>query len=94
MLAGFWSTNIHVADDKERIKKRNQRLKVVLKMFFVMGITWTTEIIMWAIETKYTKYQVFKNTGLRYAGLVFQIINSSQVNSQKYFVFSLCKKPF
>ena len=79
MVAGFWSTNIHASDEKERIKKRNQRLKVVFKMFFVMGITWIAEIISWAIETKYTKYQVFKNEGLRYSGLVFQIINSSQV---------------
>lgn len=74
---GLWTSSTNTTD-KERAEKRRQRMRVVIKMFFVMGLTWIADIIHWAIETKHGKYEIFKNKGLLYSGLFFVIINSSQ----------------
>ena len=66
------------ATEKERAQRRKQRMKVAVKMFFVMGLTWIADMISWAIATNHGEFEVFKNKGLLYSGLVFQIINSSQ----------------
>merc|ERR1712029_1035378 len=66
------------ATEKERAARRKQRMKVAIKMFFVMGLTWIADMISWAIATNHGEFEVFKNKGLLYSGLVFQIINSAQ----------------
>ena len=75
---GEISRNSNAATEREKAERRKQRMKVAIKMFFVMGLTWIADMISWAIATKHGKFEVFKNKGLLYSGLVFQIINSSQ----------------
>ena len=43
-----------------------------------MGLTWTAEMISWALEAKVEGYNLFKIKEFVYCDLVFQIINSSQ----------------
>ena len=80
MIAGFWSDNVLAATDAERAKKQKQRMKVVIKMFFVMGLSWIADIISWAVQEGHGDYEFYKKTGLRYTSLVFAIINSCQVS--------------
>ena len=74
---GLWTSSTNTTD-RDKAEKRRQRMRVVIKMFFVMGLTWIADIIDWAIETKHGKYEIFKDKGLLYSGLFFVIINSSQ----------------
>ena len=78
MKMGLQMTQMLDKTEKDRIKRRNKMLKVVIKMFFVMGLTWIADMISWAIEAKLTTYEIFKNKGLLYSGLLFQVINSCQ----------------
>ena len=81
MIAGSWQIDKTLSKDaNELAQKRLQRCQVVMKMFLVMGITWIAETVSWSINEKYGEYEVFKNIGLRYSGLFFTIINSSQVS--------------
>ena len=73
--------------EKDRIKRRNKMLKVVIKMFFVMGLTWIADMISWAIEAKLTTYEIFKNKGLLYSALAFDVINSCQGIIMFFMVF-------
>ena len=76
---GLRTTQMLDKTDKDRSKRRNRMMKVIIKMFFVMGLTWIADMISWAIEVKFGDYEIFKNhKGFLYSGLVFQIINSSQ----------------
>ena len=61
---GLQMTQMLDKTEKDRIKRRNKMLKVVIKMFFVMGLTWIADMISWAIEAKLTTYEIFKNKGL------------------------------
>ena len=78
MKMGLQMTQMLDKTEKDRIKRRNKMLKVVIKMFFVMGLTWIADMISWAIEAKLTTYEIFKNKGLLYSALVFDVINSCQ----------------
>ena len=78
MNTGLRMTQMLDKTDKERTKRRNKMMKVVIKMFFVMGLTWIGNMISWALEAKLTKLEIFKNKGLLYSGLLFQVINSCQ----------------
>ena len=79
MTRGLRTTQMLDKTDKDRSKRRNRMMKVIIKMFFVMGLTWIADMISWAIEVKFGAYEIFKNhKGFLYSGLVFQIINSSQ----------------
>ena len=93
MIAGFWSDNVLARSDEERAKKQKQRMKVVIKMFFVMGLSWIADIISWAVKEGHGAYEFYKKTGLRYTSLVFAIINSCQVsvsNLKKSFMHENC----
>lgn len=78
MTIGLRITQMLDKTEKDRSKRRNKMLRVIFKMFFVMGLTWTAEMIFWVIEAKFGDYEIFKTKGLLYSGLVFQIINSAQ----------------
>ena len=78
MTMGLQNTQMLDKTDKDRTKRRNKMLKVIVKMFFVMGLTWIADMISWALQAKLTKYEIFNNKGLLYSALVFEIINSSQ----------------
>ena len=82
MTAGFWADNALANTEKERAEKRKQRMKVVIKMFFVMGLSWIADIISWGLGESYGEFEVWKIKGLRYTTLFFQIINSSQVSKE------------
>ena len=78
MTKGLQTTQMLDKTDKDRSKRRNRMMKVIIKMFFVMGLTWIADMISWAIEAKLTTYEIFKNKGLLYSALVFDVINSCQ----------------
>ena len=79
LTAGFWSDNTLANTDKERAEKRKQHMKIIIKMFFVMGLSWIADIISWGLAESYGPFEVWKIGGLRYTALFFLIINSSQV---------------
>ena len=83
LTAGFWSDNTLANTDKERAEKRKQHMKIIIKMFFVMGLSWIADIIGWALIESYGAFEVWKIEGLRYTALFFLIINSSQVCNKK-----------
>ena len=87
MNTGLRMTQMLDKTDKERTKRRNKMMKVVIKMFFVMGLTWIGNMISWALEAKLTKLEIFKNKGLLYSGLLFQVINSCQGIIMFFLVF-------
>ena len=91
MIAGFWASNAMATTDKAaQAKKQRQRMKVVIKMFFVMGLSWIADIVSWAVQEGHGDYEFYKKTGLRYTSLAFAIINSCQVS----FFFFLSYKKF
>ena len=73
MLCGIWSEG---KNDPAVRKKNQQRVRVVIKMFFVMGIAWIAEIVSffltWAVGNDAVYREVF----------FFQIINSLQVSEK------------
>ena len=87
MNTGLRMTQMLDKTDKERTKRRNKMMKVVIKMFFVMGLTWIGNMISWALEAKLTKLEIFKNKGLLYSALVFDVINSCQGIIMFFMVF-------
>lgn len=48
-------------------------MKAVIKMFFVMGLTWIAEFVSWALTDKYGGHAIYKTT------FVFDLINALQV---------------
>ena len=88
MIAGFWAGNaLATADKAAQTKKQRQRMKVVIKMFFVMGLSWIADIVSWGLAEALNNLEIYKNVSLRYTTLVFQIINSSQVSKQIFEIF-------
>ena len=71
MICGVW------ADSKGDpvIKKRNRkRVRAVLKMFFVTGLTWIAELISWGLHEAYEDpRRVYK------AVFFFNLLNALQV---------------
>ena len=94
MIAGFWAGNTMASTDKAaQAKKQRQRMKVVIKMFFVMGLSWIADIVSWGLAEALNNLEIYKNAGLRYTSLVFAIINSCQVsvsNLKKSFMHENC----
>ena len=76
MLCGIWSEG---KNDPAVRKKNQQRVRVVIKMFFVMGIAWIAEIVSffltWAVGNDAVYREVF----------FFQIINSLQASEKESF---------
>ena len=71
MLCGHWSNADPVL--KQQNKKR---MKAVIKMFFVMGVTWILELVGWIVDYKYGTARVHKYV------LPLDLINSLQVKLQ------------
>eukprot|EP00093_Oithona_nana_P005317 05317.XXX_271218_272539_1 [CDS] Oithona nana genome sequencing. len=78
ITVGFWATTTTSATDQEKAEKRRQRMKVVFKMFLVMGLTWIADIASWAINSQYGHFEKFKNKGLLYSEVFCDCINSLQ----------------
>ena len=83
MLCGIWSEG---KNDPAVRKKNQQRVRVVIKMFFVMGIAWIAEIVSffltWAVGNDAVYREVF----------FFQIINSLQVSEKGLLTNRLMKE--
>ena len=77
MLCGVWSDH----DGDPVMKQQNKkRMKAVIKMFFVMGITWIMEFVSWILEITVGSHKVHKIV------FVFDLINSLQVKNDCIFI--------
>ena len=84
---GFWGTDKAITTtDEEKAQRRRQRMKVVIKMFIVMGLTWIADIVSWAITLNGLSKK-FNNKGLLYSEVFFDCINSLQVSC----LISVCR---
>ena len=79
---GFWGTDKAITNtDKEKAQRRIQRLKVVIKIFLVMGLTWIAEIVSWAFTNNSNgRRENFNNKGLLYSEVFCDCINALQVS--------------
>ena len=71
MLCGVWA---ECKTDPVVCKKNKQRVRVVVKMFFVMGVSWIAEIISFFLNWFIGPHLTHKYL------LIFQLINSLQVS--------------
>ena len=74
MQCGVWA---HQAGDPVVAQKNRQNMLVVIKMFFIMGVSWIAEIVSfflnWLVGANYIYKGIF----------LFQLINSLQVHIYK-----------
>ena len=73
MLCGVWAD---CKTDPVVCKKNKQRVRVVIKMFFVMGVSWIAEIISFFVSWYFGDD---KKHILFYSLTPFQLFNSLQV---------------
>ena len=75
-----------ISTDEEKNKKRRQRIKVVVKMFIVMGLSWIADVVSSIIISTIGNVEKFQNKGLLYSELICDCINASMVTcfSKKY----------
>ena len=73
MLCGVWAD---CKTDPVVCKKNKQRVRVVIKMFFVMGVSWIAEIISFFV---FWYFGDDKKHILFYSLTPFQLFNSLQV---------------
>ena len=71
MLCGVWANQ---AGDPVVAQQNKQKMHVVIKMFFVMGVSWIAEIILFFVNWLIGDHKIYKGIFL------FQLINSLQVN--------------
>ena len=71
MLCGVWANQ---AGDPVVAQQNRQKMHVVIKMFFVMGVSWIAEIILFFVNWLVGDHKIYKGIFL------FQLINSLQVN--------------
>ena len=71
MLCGVWANQ---AGDPVVAQQNRQKMHVVIKMFFVMGVSWIAEIILFFINWLVGGDKIYKGIFL------FQLINSLQVH--------------
>ena len=71
MLCGVWSNQ---AGDPVVAQQNKQKMHVVIKMFFVMGVSWIAEIVLFFVNWLIGDHKIYKGIFL------FQLINSLQVN--------------
>ena len=83
MLCGVWANQ---AGDPVVAQQNKQKMHVVIKMFFVMGVSWIAEIILFFVNWLIGDHKIYKGIFL------FQLINSLQVNI--YYTNSLCYYQF
>ena len=79
MLCGVWAAQ---ADDPVIAQQNRQKMLVVVKMFFVMGVTWIAELVsfflIWAVGDHTVYRELF----------FFQLINSLQVSLDSWYWYS------
>ena len=71
MLCGVWSNQ---AGDPVVAQQNKQKMHVVIKMFFVMGVSWIAEVVLFFVNWLIGDHKIYKGIFL------FQLINSLQVN--------------
>jgi hypothetical protein len=69
MLCGIWANQ---AGDPVVAQQNRQKMHVVIKMFFVMGVSWIAEIVLFFINWQVGVYKIYKGI------FMFQLINSLQ----------------
>ena len=72
IFCGVWANN---KGDPVVAKQNQRKLHAVIKMFFVMGITWIAEIISFILSWTEGSHKVYKTL------FPFQLINSLQVSN-------------
>ena len=83
MLCGVWANQ---AGDPVVAQQNKQKMHVVIKMFFVMGVSWIAEIVLFFVNWLIGDHKIYKGIFL------FQLINSLQVNI--YYTNLLCYYQF
>lgn len=69
MTCGTWANH----DGEYAMSQQNKKkVRAVIKLFFVLGITWIAEIVSWGLEWAYGPEKVYKEV------FVFQLINALQ----------------
>ena len=76
MLCGVWANQ---AGDPVVAQQNRQKLYVVIKMFFVVGVSWIAEIISFFLSWSVGSYNIYKSL------FFFDIINSLQVRTYLLF---------
>ena len=71
MLCGVWANQ---AGDPVVAQKNRQNMLVVIKMFFIMGVSWIAEIVSFFLNWLVGANNIYKGIFL------FQLINSLQVH--------------
>ena len=70
MLCGVWANQ---AGDPVVAQKNRQNMLVVIKMFFIMGVSWIAEIVSFFLNWLVGANNIYKGI------FFFQLINSLQV---------------
>ena len=70
MLCGVWASQ---AGDPVIAQQQRQKMQVVIKMFFVMGVTWIAELISFFLDWAVGSHTIYREV------FFFQLINSLQV---------------
>ena len=81
MLCGVWAD---CKTDPVVCKKNKQRVRVVIKMFFVMGVSWIAEIISFFVHLFFGDD---KKHIISYSLAPFQLFNSLQVRINSKLAF-------
>ena len=71
MLCGVWANQ---AGDPVVAQQNKQKMHVVIKMFFVMGVSWIAEVVLFFVNWLIGDHKIYNGIFL------FQLINSLQVN--------------
>ena len=77
MLCGVWASQ---AGDPIIAQQQRQKMQVVIKMFFVMGVTWIAELISFFITWAIGDHKHYREL------FFFQLINCLQVRLKKSIV--------
>ena len=74
MLCGVWAAQ---AGDPVIAQQNRQKRHVVIKMFFVMGVTWIAEIISFFLYWAVGEHKLYRKI------FFFELINALQVRLKK-----------
>lgn len=69
---GVWAMTVTNVTDQTLREQNRTKLHTAVKMFFVMGLTWTAEVLDWALGWAYGSHRVYHVT------VVFNAINALQ----------------
>ena len=80
MLCGVWANQV---GDPVVTQQNRQKMQVVIKLFFVMGVSWIAEIVSFFLNWLVHPSKIYKGIFL------FQLINSLQVHTYILLYFIL-----